>query len=39
MATLLERLGVELRPLYAGVCIDRIADIRPARELVRELAS
>lgn len=26
-------------PLYAGKCIDRINDIRPAGELVRELAS
>jgi NAD(P)H-dependent flavin oxidoreductase YrpB (nitropropane dioxygenase family) len=30
---------IEAGPLYAGVCIDRIADIRPAGELVRELAS
>jgi NAD(P)H-dependent flavin oxidoreductase YrpB (nitropropane dioxygenase family) len=30
---------VEAGPLYAGKCIDRISDIRPAAELVRELAS
>jgi len=30
---------IEAGPLYAGKCIDRIADIRPAGELVRELAS
>jgi nitronate monooxygenase len=30
---------VEAGPLYAGNCIDRISDIRPAGELVRELAS
>jgi hypothetical protein len=29
---------VEAGPLYAGQCIDRIDDIRPAGELVRELA-
>ncbi len=29
---------VEAGPLYAGECIDRIADIRPAGELVRELS-
>ena len=29
---------VEAGPLYAGVCIDRIGDIRPAGELVRDLA-
>jgi nitronate monooxygenase len=29
---------VEAGPLYAGECIDRIIDIRPAGELVRELA-
>ena len=29
---------VEAGPLYAGECIDRIDDIRPAGELVRELA-
>jgi NAD(P)H-dependent flavin oxidoreductase YrpB (nitropropane dioxygenase family) len=29
---------VEAGPLYAGECIDRIDDIRPAAELVRELA-
>jgi len=29
---------IEAGPLYAGECIDRIGDIRPARELVRELA-
>jgi NAD(P)H-dependent flavin oxidoreductase YrpB (nitropropane dioxygenase family) len=29
---------VEAGPLYAGTCIDRISDIRPAAELVRELA-
>ena len=28
---------VEAGPLYAGECISRIADIRPAAELVREL--
>lgn len=28
---------VEAGPLYAGECIDRISDIRPAGELVREL--
>jgi NAD(P)H-dependent flavin oxidoreductase YrpB (nitropropane dioxygenase family) len=26
-------------PLYAGTCIERIRDVRPARELVRELAA
>jgi hypothetical protein len=30
---------VEAGPLYAGECIERIGDIRPAAELVRELAS
>jgi nitronate monooxygenase len=30
---------VDAGPLYAGECIDRINDIRPAGELVRELAS
>jgi nitronate monooxygenase len=29
---------IEAGPLYAGECIDRISDIRPAGELVRELA-
>jgi hypothetical protein len=29
---------VEAGPLYAGACIDRIRDIRPAGELVRALA-
>lgn len=29
---------VDAGPLYAGRCVDRIDDIRPARELVRELA-
>lgn len=29
---------VEAGPLYAGVCVERISDIRPAAELVRELA-
>ena len=29
---------VEAGPLYAGECIGRIGDIRPAGELVRELA-
>jgi nitronate monooxygenase len=29
---------VEAGPLYAGDCIERISDIRPAGELVRELA-
>ena len=29
---------VEAGPLYAGECIDRISDIRPAGELVHELA-
>lgn len=29
---------IEAGPLYAGVCIDRISEIRPARELVSELA-
>lgn len=28
---------VDAGPLYAGECIDRVADIRPAGELVREL--
>jgi hypothetical protein len=30
---------VDAGPLYAGECIERIDDIRPAGELVRELAS
>jgi hypothetical protein len=30
---------IEAGPLYAGACIERIGDIRPAAELVRELAS
>jgi nitronate monooxygenase len=30
---------VEAGPLYAGECIDRISDIRPAAQLVRELGS
>ena len=30
---------VEAGPLYAGECVERIAEIRPAGELVRELAS
>jgi nitronate monooxygenase len=30
---------VEAGPLYAGSCIDRISDVRPADELVRELAA
>ena len=30
---------VDAGPLYAGQCIDRIHDIRPAAEVVRELAS
>ena len=29
---------IEAGPLYAGECIARITDIRPARELIRELA-
>jgi NAD(P)H-dependent flavin oxidoreductase YrpB (nitropropane dioxygenase family) len=29
---------IDAGPLYAGECIDRIADIRPAGELIRELA-
>jgi hypothetical protein len=29
---------VEAGPLYAGKCVARIADIRPAAELVHELA-
>jgi nitronate monooxygenase len=29
---------VEAGPLYAGECVGRIADVRPAGELVRELA-
>jgi nitronate monooxygenase len=29
---------VDAGPLYAGQCIDRIADLRPAADLVRELA-
>jgi hypothetical protein len=30
---------VDAGPLYAGECIDRITDVRPAGELVRELAT
>jgi nitronate monooxygenase len=30
---------IEAGPLYAGECVNRIADIRPAGELVSELAS
>jgi hypothetical protein len=30
---------VEAGPLYAGECVARIAEICPAAELVRELAS
>jgi NAD(P)H-dependent flavin oxidoreductase YrpB (nitropropane dioxygenase family) len=30
---------VDAGPLYAGACVERISDIRPAGELVRELAS
>lgn len=30
---------IEAGPLYAGECVNRIVDIRPAGELVRELAS
>jgi nitronate monooxygenase len=30
---------VEAGPLYAGACVDRITDIRPAGDLVRELAA
>ena len=30
---------VEAGPLYAGKCIDRISDIRPAGDLVRELVA
>jgi nitronate monooxygenase len=30
---------IDAGPLYAGKCIDRINDIRPAGELVRELSS
>lgn len=30
---------IEAGPLYAGECIERITDIRPAGELIRELAS
>jgi nitronate monooxygenase len=29
---------IDARPLYAGSCIERISEIRPAAELVRELA-
>jgi hypothetical protein len=29
---------VDAGPLYAGECIERIADIRPAADLVRELS-
>jgi nitronate monooxygenase len=29
---------IDAGPLYAGECVDRISDIRPAGELVRELA-
>jgi hypothetical protein len=30
---------VDAGPLYAGECIKRISDLRPAADLVRELAS
>jgi hypothetical protein len=30
---------IEAGPLYAGQCIERIGDIRPAADLVRELAA
>jgi nitronate monooxygenase len=30
---------IEAGPLYAGECVNRIVDIRPAGELIRELAS
>jgi NAD(P)H-dependent flavin oxidoreductase YrpB (nitropropane dioxygenase family) len=30
---------VDAGPLYAGTCVDRIVDIRPAGELVRELTA
>ncbi len=30
---------IEAGPLYAGECVDRIGDVRPAGELVRELAA
>ena len=30
---------VDAGPLYAGACVDRIADIRPAAEIVRELGT
>jgi NAD(P)H-dependent flavin oxidoreductase YrpB (nitropropane dioxygenase family) len=30
---------IEAGPLYAGVCVERIGDVRPAGELVAELAS
>ena len=30
---------IEAGPLYAGECVNRISDIRPADELVRELVS
>ena len=30
---------VEAGPLYAGTCVERIAEVRPAAELVRALAS
>jgi hypothetical protein len=29
---------IDAGPLYAGACIDRITDVRPAAELVRELS-
>jgi hypothetical protein len=29
---------VEAGPLYAGECIERIGDVRPAAALVRELS-
>ena len=29
---------VDAGPLYAGECVDRISDVRPAGELVSELA-
>jgi hypothetical protein len=29
---------IEAGPLYAGVCVERIGDVRPAGELVAELA-
>ncbi len=30
---------IEAGALYAGECVNRISDIRPAAELVRELAT